>query len=315
MYSTLEKYTFDHRKTVGGEPVIERFGLTRNRKKKNTRSNSRKDSRNKKRSRSQSKRKSRSPRKKSDNGSQAKKPIPQKQQSQISNIQSSSEDAVAPANIQRVNVRVDSGVNDDSDGYGYGCGNGYCDDGYLGPGGFIYRYPPPWNYMDSINPGFYYPEPTQYILPYQSNNCGDLPDVARGSVPITNSIKVFSDNKQSPVLDEDASQKNASGTKISVSEYPVRDKPSSEEYVEKIPLRERSEQEDKPRIEQSVHPGCGKDDTDHQSRVEEDKEKFPSEPVDCGSNSTVITTLIVLGIIVLIAIVLAFIFVKRSRRN
>tara|TARA_B100001175_G_C19385916_1_gene578942 strand:+ start:302 stop:1018 length:717 start_codon:yes stop_codon:yes gene_type:complete len=238
-------------------------------------------------------------------------------------MKSSSEDTGSPTNIQKVNVSVDSSTDD---GYGYGCGNGYCDDGYLGPGGFIYRYPPPWNYMDSINPGFYYPESSQYIPPYLSNYCGDMSDVAGGSVPITNSIKIFSDNNQTPSLEDDTSQKNVSRPTLNVSEYPV---PStqSEEYAEKKPIQDHLEKQGKYGSERTVpseRTGCGKDDVDKEksdslveqsSNVNKDMEKFPSEPVECGSNSTVITTVIVLGIIILIAIVLAFVFIKRSRRD
>ena len=322
MYSTLEKYTFDRRKTVGGEPVIERFGLTKSRKK--TRSNSRKDSRHKrsKRSRSKSKRASRSPRKSSgdrktadkmnekappvkDSGNNTRPPKIDK-----SEVQPSSVDSANRYNTQRVDVSIDRDVDD-----GYSCGGGYWNDGYLGPGGFICRYPPPWNYMDTINPGFYYPDPAQYLLPGYGD---EIPVVARNSAPITNNIKVLSDNKHSPspkadVLHTADSPTAELSTNVSNEQFPEHTKkdfetrPKECKYRTDRGLSERGEND----VAADDHDST----TEQQGESDEDTEKFPTEPVKCGSNSTGITVVIILGVIVLVAVVIAFIFVGRGRRG
>ena len=314
MYSTLEKYTFDRRKTVGGEPVIERFGLTKNRKKKNTRSNSRKDSRVKKRSRSKSKRKSRSPRvessqKKSSSNIESvspQRPRVAKTDTKAVNSKPAANAQPIPSNTQKVNVSIDK---EPDNSYCSDCGNQYWDDGYLGPGGFIYRYPPPWNYMDSINPGFYYPDP---LLPCQNDYYVEQPGTQCDSAPITNSINIFSGIEHEPSSSTNVLPKD--DKEITKSLIPTPNPPLTD-YDEKS---RNSEVQQKPHTTghefKKSHEMHEKAES-YQDDQENSTEEFPSEPVQCGGNTAVVTTLIILGIIVLIAIVLAFLSVRKSRRT
>ena len=334
MYSTLEKYTFDNRKKIGGEPIIERFGLTR---KKSTRSNSRKDSRKNKsqsksrtksgvksmvksgvksmvksgvksmvksRSKSRSKptRKSRSPNRKS-----VKETTVNRSNSRPSQAE---DDTSGPdmSNIQKVNVNIDR-----DDGYSQGCGNDYWNDGYLGPGGFIYRYPPPWNYMDSINPGFYYPE---IGPPFQTDYCGETVDVPQ-ELPINNNINVFSGDKNVQFPDDMI-------RKI-VSHYPAqvdvrkeeRDESDNKESSTRVgPTLEKKDINELDKADSGQSKKEESSDFNITKVVSKDVEEFPSEPVKCGDNrSAIITTIIILGIIVLISIVLAFVFIRKQRRE